>query len=416
MTAEFKLNQFEIDLLEGKHGYPRQWAIQQQLQVGRFFGATDFVEVSQAHIMCDTESLGPAGVQHLEHLASHGKAQRTVVIPAVTDPRGMDFRVYKKFNQKEEFADLERRATTALESLGILMTDTCINYQTVVPPVYGEHIAFGDTGSVIYANSIFGARSNFEGGPAGLSAALTGRVPRYGYHLDEQRLATHHFEIEFQPRTLSDWGALGAAIGKKTGDYWCTPYISGIEGRPTSDELKHFGAALASYGSVPLYHIEGVTPEVLNRSDILKNLNDKPLAITQSDISELYSRSGVSSKVDVVVFAAPQLSLFEIQDISKKLSGQTVNETCELLIATSPENKAACDRFGITEAIEQSGAVILSGVCFYQMYARELAEANGWKTLVSNSAKLVNIIAGYGYEPIFATTAQCIEAAISGEL
>ena len=178
MTAEFKLNQYEIDLLEGKHGYPRQWAIQQQLQVGRFFGATDFVEVSQAHIMCDTESLGPAGVQHLEHLASHGKAQRTVVIPAVTDPRGMDFRVYKKFNQKEEFANLERRAATALENLGILMTDTCINYQTVVPPVYGEHIAFGDTGSVIYANSVFGARSNFEGGPAG--ADLVGRIDGQG--------------------------------------------------------------------------------------------------------------------------------------------------------------------------------------------------------------------------------------------
>ena len=177
MTAEFNLNQYEIDLLEGKHGYPRQWAIQQQLQVGRFFGATDFVEVSQAHIMCDTESLGPAGVQHLEHLASYGKAQRTVVIPAVTDPRGMDFRVYKKFNQKEEFADLERRATTALENLGILMTDTCINYQTVVPPVYGEHIAFGRYRfSHLCEQCFWRARSNFEGGPAGLSAALTGRV------------------------------------------------------------------------------------------------------------------------------------------------------------------------------------------------------------------------------------------------
>lgn len=416
MTVDFKLNQYETEMLEGKHGYPRQWAIQQQLQVGRFFGATDFVEVSQAHIMCDTESLGPAGIEHLEHLASRDKAQRTVAIPAVTDPRGMDFRVYKKFKQKEEFAGLERRAATALKKLGILLTDTCINYQTVVPPVYGEHIAFGDTGSVIYANSVFGARSNFEGGPAGLSAALTGRVPRYGYHLDLQRLATHHFEIEFQPRTLSDWGALGATVGKKTGDYWCTPYLSGIKGRPTSDQLKHFGAALASYGSVPLYHIEGVTPEVVNGSDVLQNLNGEAIKITQSDVSELYSRSENSANVDVVVFAAPQLSLFELQEISRYLSGRTVSGNCELLIATSPENKAACDRFGITDEIEQSGGVILSGVCFYQMYARELGEANGWKSLVTNSAKLVNIIAGYGYEPKLATTEQCIEAAISGKL
>lgn len=416
MTGDFKLNQYETELLDGRHGYPRQWAIQQQLQVGRFFGAADFVEVSQAHIMCDTESLGPAGIEHLERLASCDEAQRRVAIPAVTDPRGMDFRVYRKLRQPEQFANRERRAAKALEKLGILMTDTCINYQTVVPPVYGEHIAFGDTGSVIYANSVFGARSNFEGGPAGLSAALTGRVPRYGYHLDRHRLPTHHFDIDFQPQTLSDWGALGAAVGKKTGDYWCTPYLSGVAGTPTSDDLKHFGAALASYGSVPLYHIEGVTPEALAGLGVSKRLAGETIRITKSDISDMYARSGSAVKVDVVVFAAPQLSLFELQEVSRHLNGRTVSESCELLIATSPENKAACDRFGITGEIEQCGGVVLSGVCFYQMYARELAAANGWKTLVSNSAKLVNIIAGYGYEPILATTEQCVDAAISGAL
>jgi predicted aconitase len=44
------------------------------------------------------------------------------------------------------------------------MTDTCINYQTIMPPVYGEHVAYGDTGVVIYSNSVCGARSNFVGG------------------------------------------------------------------------------------------------------------------------------------------------------------------------------------------------------------------------------------------------------------
>ena len=47
--------------------------------------------------------------------------------------------------------------------------------------------AYGDTGVVIYSNSVCGARSNFEGGPSALSAGLTGRTPRYGYHLDERR-------------------------------------------------------------------------------------------------------------------------------------------------------------------------------------------------------------------------------------
>ena len=403
-------------MLEGEHGYPRKWAMQQQMQVAHFFGATDFVKVSQSHIMCDTESLGLAGIEHLETIASHSKEHRQVAVPAVTDPRGMDLSVYKKFGQSEEFAERERRTTNALQSMGVLMTDTCINYQTISPPVFGEHVAFGDTGSTIYANSVFGARSNFEGGPAGLAAALTGRVPRYGYHLDIHREATHHFQVDFRPRTLSDWGALGAVIGRKTGSYWTTPWISGIDGSPTSDELKHFGAALASYGSVPLFHLEGVTPEALGQSIARDNAKHSTVQVSRSDIKELYARTDQSIDVDVVVFAAPQLSIFEIQDIVTILDGREVHKNTELLIATSPEIKSACDRFGFTSKLEGSGANLLSGVCFYQMYARELSQANNWKTLASNSAKLINIIAGYGYEPFLATTEQCIEASISGKL
>src|SRR6185369_6994125 len=95
------------------------------------------------------------------------------------------FRLRAKLKHQPWMLDLERRAIAAFEALGVLMTDTCINYQTIMPPVRGEHCAYGDTGVVIYSNSVCGARSNFEGGPSALSAGLTGRTPRYGYHLDE---------------------------------------------------------------------------------------------------------------------------------------------------------------------------------------------------------------------------------------
>ena len=416
MTSDVKLTSFEKEMLDGRHGYPRQWAMEQQLKVAHFFGAEDFVRVTQAHIMCDTESLGEAGILHVEKLAGSREEHRNVVIPAITDPRGIEFNHYRRFGQSEEFATREQRVIDALQTMGVLMTDTCINYQTVAPPVFGEHLAFGDTGSVIYANSVFGARSNFEGGPAALSAALTGRVPRYGYHLDKCRQATHHYRIDVRPRTLSDWGALGAVIGQKVGSYWNTPWISGIDGSPTSDELKHFGAAMASYGSVPLFHIEGVTPEALDSHRLAYQIKKSPVNITRSDIKQMYAKVDRSVKVDVVVFAAPQVSLFEVQDIVKLLNGRCVNGSTELLIATSPEIKTACDRFGLTAQLEQCGATVLSGVCFYQMYARELGQLNDWKTLVSNSAKLVNIIAGYGYEPKLATMQQCIDAAVAGVL
>src|SRR6202021_3368718 len=104
---------------------------------------------------------------------------------------------------------LEQQAITALRGFGVLLTDTCINYQTIMAPVRGEHMAYGDTGVVIYSNSVLGARSNFEGGPSALAAGLTGRTPRYGFPLDAQRAATFLVEVSFTPRELSDWGALG---------------------------------------------------------------------------------------------------------------------------------------------------------------------------------------------------------------
>ena len=152
------------------------------------------------------------GVEFLESLARQAEADRRVRIPTITDPRGIDFCAYRRLRQKDEWAVLERRAIDAMRALGILMTDTCINYQTVSPPVFGEHAAFGDTGVVIYANSVCGARSNFEGGPAAISAGLTGRTPRYGCHLDRHRRGTHLFEVGTRPRNAERVG-----VARRTG-------------------------------------------------------------------------------------------------------------------------------------------------------------------------------------------------------
>ena len=402
---------------DGRHGPARQEALRQQMAVGRVFDARDFVEVAHVHLMADTESLGESGVEWLESIARLPETDRRVRVPTVTDPRGIDFCAYRRLRQEERMAALERRAIAAFESLGILMTDTCINYQSVLPPVGGEHLAYGDTGSTIYANSVLGARSNFEGGPAALCAALTGRVPRYGCHLDERRRGTHLFEVRHRPRTWSDWGALGGVVGRQTGDYWSVPVLAGIEGSPTSDELKHFGAALASYGSVPMFHMAGVTPEAPDLESAFEGAPPAPIAIGQEDVDAFYASFGRhEDHVDVVVFAAPQLSLVELQAVAGALEGRRVHSRTALLVATSPEIKSAADRMGITATIEAAGAMVLRGVCFYQMYARELGEANGWTNLLSNSAKLVNIVSGYGYRPVLATTEACIEAAVRGRM
>jgi len=408
-----RLDEEERAILAGDEGEVARIALAHQVKVGEFFAAQDFVRVTQAHIMADTESLGEAGVRWLEKLAAVKEGRRTVRVPTITDPRGTDFSKSKQLGQADWMVDLERRAVAAFVKLGVSMTDTCINYQTVLSATRGEHVAFGDTGVVIYSNSVCGARSNFEGGPSALSAGLTGRTPRYGFHLDAQRRATLRIRVEWTPRSLNEWGALGGVIGRMAGNYWAVPVVEGIERPPSSDELKHFGAAMASFGSVALFHLAGITPEA-SRLDDVGGERLRAERVGRDQVVALERSYAVDARVDVVVFSAPQLSLFELRALADLCDGRKF--TIPLLAVTSPQVKPDADRFGYTGRIEAAGGTVYSGMCFYQSYAREIAEANGWKRLATNSAKMVNILGGYGYVPMLASMERCVEAAETGRL
>ena len=411
-----KLADEEEAMLAGEMGPAKQWAIDHQVKVGRMFDAEDLVPVSQVHMMGDPESVGLAGVEFVEKFAALPEPHRTVVVPMITDPRGVDLNYYDPLGQTEEMADLERRFVAACRGLGIMMTDTCINYQTIMPPVLGQHVAYGDTGVVIYSNSVCGARSNFEGGPSAIAAGLTGRTPRYGLHLDRHRRATRRYVVRQQPDGLTDWGVLGAVVGRKSGSYWEVPVIEGIERVPTSDEIKHMGAAMASYGSTPLFHIVGITPECSSLADV--DGEGLPAdEITLADLDHLrapFKASG--SKVDVVVFAAPQLSLVEMQQVAALCRDKRIHENTALLVCTSPSVYMDAQRMGFNKAIENFGGRVLRGTCFYQQYAREVGEANGWKRLLSNSTKIVNILGGYGYQPALASMEDCVASAVAGKV
>ena len=406
-----KLSDEEKAMLAGEFGPAVKWAIEHQIQVGRMFDAKDMVTVSQAHMMADPESLGEAGVAFTENLAETGTRVR---IPMITDPRGVDLNYYEPLGQSENMADLERRFIFACKAMGITMTNTCINYQTIMPPVFGDHVAFGDTGVVIYSNSVFGARSNFEGGPSALAAGLTGRTPRYGLHLDKNRRSTKRYQVAEEPQDLMDWGVLGATIGRMAGSYWEVPVIEGIEKIPSSDQLKHFGAAMASYGSIPLFHIVGITPECHKIGDVgglglgIKKVNPE----ATHNLKQPFIAPG--DKVDVVVFAAPQLSIIEMSELAELCNGRQRSSKTDLIVCTSAQVYPDAVSMGYVAKIETFGGRVLVGTCFYQQYAREIGEANGWKRLLSNSAKIVNILGGYGYQPSLASMEACIASAEKG--
>lgn len=409
LTAE------EQDLLAGGGGSPKAWALGFQVRVGAFFGARRMLPVASAHVAAEMGLLGDAGLELIERLAGEGAS---VSIPSMTDPCSVDFNLYSVFGQPEHHVEKERRLAIALARMGMMTVNSCIPYQTVSPPRFGEHIAWGDTGSVAFANSVVGARSNFEGGPAAVAAALTGRVPEYGYHLTDQRRGTFVVDVRDRLREPSDWGALGCWIGRQITDYWQVPVITGTELAPAVDELKHLGAALASYGSFPMFHVVGVTPEARTLEEATQGRAPaKTLVAEPGAIGEVYASFRLAiPKVDLVVFSAPQLSLIEVQSIVTRLAGHGVHEATKLLVTVDHSVSAECRRLGYTGAIERAGGLVVSGVCFYVMTPDWLRERNGYRRIVTNSAKLANIIEGYGYEPALRPLDVCIDAALSGRL
>jgi hypothetical protein len=158
----------------------------------------------------------------------------------------------------------------------------------------------------------------------------------------------------------------------------------------------------------------GITPEAQRLSDV--GADKLPVAhrVGEKDVQALKNHYAVEKDIDVVVFSAPQLSIYELRDLATMCEGKQFKKP--LLAITSPQVKPDCDRFGYTQRIEEAGGTVLSGMCFYQSYAREMSETKGWKRLATNSAKLVNILGGYGYVPMLASMNECVEAAQTGAL
>jgi predicted aconitase len=400
-------------MVSGSDGPAVKWALDYQLAVGEFFGAQRLVPVRSAHAHCDGEALGEAGVRFLEQLADQGARTR---IPLTLDPRSTDFSCALQIGQAQSIVDTERRILAAMTRMGAIPTNTCINYQSVDVPHGGEHLAWGDTGTVIYANAVAGARSNFEGGPAALAAALTGRVAAYGFHLEQHRRGTVLIELADEPKDSSDWGAVGCLVGRRFPGYWEVPVIDGVSRSPSPDELKQLGAALASYGSHAMFHLVGVTPEARTREDAFRG--NEPRATMRIDRAALDNAYDSfvpdKSSPDIVVFGTPQLSLFEMGELAALFRGREAR--CPVYATTSAAVLRSAEEYGYAEVLRASGVRLLSGVCFYLMTARELARKNGLRTLVTNSAKLANIIEGYGYSPVFRPTEACVDAAVDARI
>jgi len=406
----------EQAILGGAKGDAVRRALEYQIEVGKFWGAKRFVPVTNVHMMGDIEVMGDAG---LEFLRNEAKQAARCSVPTTTNARCIDFAHCERLGQDAGEAAKERELIATLRRMDVVTTDTCINYQTVYQPHLGEHVAWGDTGTVIYANSVFGARSNFEAGPAALAAALTGRTPEYGFHLSENRKGTFAVELEARLDDLADWGAVGKIVGESHQNYYAVPVFHGFRRIPTADELKHLGAALASYGSMGMFHFVGATPEAPSIETAMGGVSAfERLSIGESDIEKTFKGYGLGhGDARLVVFSGPQQSLFEMKRLAELFQGRKVKHGSTCVVTTNSAVLSQSEKLGYRKTLEGAGVTILEGVCFYILQnLSPMREKNRWTNMVSNSAKIVNIIGAHRFKTILRRTTDCVEIACSGVL
>jgi predicted aconitase len=409
-----ELNAEERAMLRGERGEAVRQALELQLEIAKFYGARRFVPVTNVHMMGDIEVMGDGGLEHLERLARMGARCH---VATTTNARCFDFAHVDRLGQDAGEADKERRLISLLREMDVITSDTCINYQTLYQPHFGEHVAWGDTGTVIWANSVCGARTNFESGPAAMAAAMTKRVPEYGFHLDGHRRGTFVVEVEADIEDYAEWGALAKLVGESHQSYFEVPVFTGIRRTPTADELKHLGASLASYGSMAMYHMVGVTPEAPTLEAALAGGRPREtMRVRETDIQRVFSGyRNLDGTCNFVVFSGPQLSLFEMKKLAGLFRGRHVHAGTTVFVTTSNGVLSAARALGYAPALEAAGVTILQGVCVYILQnLSEMRSRNGWTNMISNSAKIVNTITAHKFNTILRRTEECVEIACTG--
>jgi predicted aconitase len=247
----------------------------------------------------------------------------------------------------------------------------------------GDHVAWSESSAVAYVNSVIGARTNREGGPGALSAAICGKTPEYGYHLDEERKANLIVEVETEIKG-ADYGAIGYLVGKAVGDG--VPYFR-FKNQSRRDDLKSLGAALASSGAVALYHVEKLTPEYEFALEGLESSDLEKISIDRAEINEIRAKLSTTSETpELICLGCPHASIEEIRKVADELVGKQLKN--ELWVCTSISVKAAADRMGYTNIIEKAGGKLVCDTCMVVAPIEEL----GFKVIGVDSAKAANYV------------------------
>ena len=394
------LTKNEERMLDGEEGYAVKKSMDILVALGNIYGAEKLVKIGSVQVAgVSYHNLGDAGLDFLNELAKDGK----VKVLTTLNPAGMDLENWRNLGIDEEFARKQNLVIDAFRKMGIIISCTCTPYLIGNLPIYGEHIAWSESSAVTFANSVIGAKTNREGGPSALAAAFVGKTPCYGLHLDTNRAPDTHVEVTAKLTTFSDWGALGYCVGKQVQNK--IPYITGIND-VSLDELKSFCASVVTFGSKPLFHMKGITPE----SEKHQPPKEK-IVIDDSDIREAYEAINDDTEdIDFVCIGCPHASIKEIAEIANLLKNRKISPNTEFWVATSRPMKQLADKRGYTRIIEEAGGKFACDTCM------AVAPLKGrFRTVATTSAKGCYYSRHNNMLTKMGSLEECINAGVSGK-
>lgn len=405
------LTAIERDILDGSLGRGRAFAMRIVVAAARAAQAPRLREISAAHV----DSCLFHGRSSLDFVRRVSEDGARVWVPTTLNVGSLDLRHRDLVLADERFSRDARELMDSYVALGCQASFTCAPYQLPGRPGYGSHVAWAESNAIAFGNSVLGVRTNRYGDFLDVCAALTGRVPDAGLHVEANRAARAVFRVDppvlsaLDPALLAP--LLGHYVGRATGQL--VPAVLGLE-RVAVDEdwMKAFGAAAASSGAVALFHLVGITPDAPELTAATQGLP----AVLERTVStaDLHAARAelctaeLSSPLGGVSLGAPHLSSAELIAIAEELAGRRVRvptyvSTSRSCVAAVPEAAAA---------LEASGVQIVLDTCTYITSIMQPAGA-----VLTDSAKWAYYApANLGFQVVLASRSECVRSAVFGRI
>ena len=412
------LSDSDRQMLDGARGEAARMAMAIMVRMAEVYGADELMDVTGAHIDgCGL--LSDAGVEFAETLASAGGQ---VAIPTTLNMGPLDLQNWRQFVTDEEFAGKAIRQGAAYEAMGCVPTWTCAPYQGYLTPRFGQQVAWGESNAICYANSVLGARTNRYGDYIDICAAITGRVPKCGLHLKENRKGQLLLRlVDFDADLLAGevfWPAFGHMLGPLVGEK--IPVIEGLPFDANGDQLKALCAAAASSGAVALFHAVGLTPEAPTAEEAFQGGQpERVIEIRPADweeaLADLTTVDG-EPKLDLVVLGCPHFSFAEFRELTelvRSAGGAKVHPDVEFVVITSTTSHALVQRTDWLDELAAFGVRITLDTCVFHtpMVKPEV------KVIMTNSGKCGYYAPGeLDVQVAFGSMADCVRSAIEGRV